>query len=301
MKWERILLVAVTLALMLSLFPGLNLAQDSAPQSAMGTAFTYQGYLEDQDVPVTGTCQLDFTLYDGPDPGAIPLASDSHSSVQVSGGRFTEKLDFGSGAFDGDERWLEIAADCGGGLETLSPRQELTPTPYALYAATAGSDLMSAAGTATISGSTTSASVAELDRFTVSAPGPGVLTVMVMGSAFLDCDASSSDSRLCTNASIGICDTSASAAACGHIYQHYDAQDPDNSGDENKENWITLVRTVTVSSAGDRIFYLNGSSHEEGMTWRIIGYVWVLWTPASLSLSVASSSQEAEAWDNVER
>lgn len=48
------------------------------------------------------------------------------------------ELDFGSGAFDGDARWIQIEIDCGAGPVTLSPRQRLTPAPYALYAPAAG-------------------------------------------------------------------------------------------------------------------------------------------------------------------
>ena len=45
------------------------------------------------------------------------------------------QLDFGSNAFGGDARWLQIAVQCSGdtGFTTLSPRQPLTPAPYALY------------------------------------------------------------------------------------------------------------------------------------------------------------------------
>ncbi|MGD9030705.1 MAG: right-handed parallel beta-helix repeat-containing protein, partial [Anaerolineae bacterium] len=45
----------------------------------------------------------------------------------------------GGTAFTGEARWLEIALDCGDGETTLSPRQELTPSPYALHASTSDS------------------------------------------------------------------------------------------------------------------------------------------------------------------
>src|SRR5262249_11817478 len=48
--------------------------------------------------------------------------------VSVNGGLFTVQLDFGT-AFDGDERWLEITV----GATTLTPRQEITATPYAQH------------------------------------------------------------------------------------------------------------------------------------------------------------------------
>jgi hypothetical protein len=52
----------------------------------------------------------------------------------VTNGLFTVQLDFGAGAFQGDARWLQIAVKCAGDASytTLSPRQPLTPAPYAL-------------------------------------------------------------------------------------------------------------------------------------------------------------------------
>jgi hypothetical protein len=44
-------------------------------------------------------------------------------------------LDFGSGVFNGEARWLEISVQCptgSGDYTTLTPRQALTPAPYAL-------------------------------------------------------------------------------------------------------------------------------------------------------------------------
>ena len=58
----------------------------------------------------------------------------------VAAGLFTTDIDFGVDAFSGDARWLEIDARCPAGsgpYETLSPRQELTPTPNALHASKA--------------------------------------------------------------------------------------------------------------------------------------------------------------------
>jgi len=48
----------------------------------------------------------------------------------VANGLFTAPLDFGAGAFDGDARWLQIGVEG----NTLTPRQKLTATPYALFA-----------------------------------------------------------------------------------------------------------------------------------------------------------------------
>jgi hypothetical protein len=80
-----------------------------------------------------------FKLYDeagsgSPPSGGTLLGTVNKPGQVVSEGLFTVQLDFGSAAFAGDRRWLEIDVDCGGGAVTLSPRQELTAAPYALYA-----------------------------------------------------------------------------------------------------------------------------------------------------------------------
>src|SRR5690606_21858454 len=64
-------------------------------------------------------------------------ATLQRSGVEVSNGRFTTTLDFGD-LFDGRELYLEIAVRASsdaGPYTTLQPRQRLTATPYALYAA----------------------------------------------------------------------------------------------------------------------------------------------------------------------
>jgi hypothetical protein len=57
-------------------------------------------------------------------------------ALGVSNGLFTVALDFGSGIFDGNPRWLEIGVRTNAGVAfaVLSPRQPLTPAPYAIYA-----------------------------------------------------------------------------------------------------------------------------------------------------------------------
>src|SRR6185295_11333739 len=56
--------------------------------------------------------------------------------VTVTNGLFTTTLDFGSGVFDGTDRWLEIAVRTNGNptFFTLYSRQKLNPTPYAVRA-----------------------------------------------------------------------------------------------------------------------------------------------------------------------
>jgi len=105
----------------------------------VGTAFTYQGRLIDANSAADGLYDLQFKLYDGAAAGTqIGIAVDVNA-LDVIDGYFTVQLDFGSGVFDGNDRWLEIGIRAGelndpNVYTTLSPRLQMTPTPYALYA-----------------------------------------------------------------------------------------------------------------------------------------------------------------------
>ena len=106
---------------------------------AQGTAFTYQGRLNDGANPANGRYDLKLGLFNAATNGTL-VSSDyaTNSATTVSGGLFTVTLDFGD-VFAGPSRWLEIAVrtNGGGAFSTLSPRQQLTPIPYAIRAATA--------------------------------------------------------------------------------------------------------------------------------------------------------------------
>ena len=57
-------------------------------------------------------------------------------AVPVTGGLFTvPDLDFGSAAFAGEARWLQVEVRCppDGTYTVVGDRQALTATPYALY------------------------------------------------------------------------------------------------------------------------------------------------------------------------
>ena len=104
---------------------------------SLGTAFTYPGLLKDgSGNPVTATCDFQFGLYDALNGGSAKgNTPQTVPGWPVTDGYFTVSLDFGANAFDGNARWLEISVRCpagGGSYTTLSPRQPLTPAPYAL-------------------------------------------------------------------------------------------------------------------------------------------------------------------------
>jgi hypothetical protein len=104
------------------------------------TAFTYQGQLLNGGVPVSGSYDFTFGLYPT-NAGGIPAGNLlTNSSVLVSNGLFTTVLDFGP-VLNGTPYWLEIGVQPSGGtngFDILVPRQALNSTPYAAYAASAG-------------------------------------------------------------------------------------------------------------------------------------------------------------------
>ena len=118
-------------------------AQGSTPNEVdapVGNAFTYQGQLKDAIGPVTDSCDFQLSLWDALTNGSQVGSTLTKTNIAVSEGLFTVQLDFGASVFNGNARWLEIAVRCpsgGGAYNTLSPRQPLSPAPYALYSANA--------------------------------------------------------------------------------------------------------------------------------------------------------------------
>lgn len=106
-----------------------------ARQVAMPTAMQYQGRLMAAGSPVEGTADFQFTLWNASSGGAQLGGLVTVNAATVAQGLFTTPIDFGSSAFNGDARWLEVAVRSpagSGSFSTLVPRQPLTPVPYAL-------------------------------------------------------------------------------------------------------------------------------------------------------------------------
>jgi hypothetical protein len=104
------------------------------------TGFTYQGRLADGGTPASGVYDMKFRLTDasGNPQGSPNTVTLDDPGVQVTNGVFTVQLDFGAGAFDGGARYLEIsvrahsADPASPSYTALSPRQQITSTPYAI-------------------------------------------------------------------------------------------------------------------------------------------------------------------------
>jgi hypothetical protein len=107
----------------------------------LGSAFTYQGQLQQAGSPAQGTFDLKFTLFDSLDGGTAIGGTVTTNGLAVSDGLFVVTLDFGGNAFTGEARWLEISVKTNGAVDYVSlvPRQPLSPSPYALHAQMASS------------------------------------------------------------------------------------------------------------------------------------------------------------------
>jgi hypothetical protein len=104
----------------------------------IGTALTYQGQLKHLGVPVTGPVDFEFSIWTA-ETGGSRLEVVGPRTLNLVDGLFTAQIDFGDSAFTGDARWLEVRLKSPAGTQaTLSPRQPITPAPYALKAKQAG-------------------------------------------------------------------------------------------------------------------------------------------------------------------
>jgi hypothetical protein len=121
----------------LMLAAAMVVALGSAVRAQSTTHVTYQGRLTDAGVPPSGTFSFEFRIFDAPAGGAL-LWSETLPSVTVTQGLFTvvlgQVVPLDSTIFNGSPRWLEIVVQG----TTLSPRQELSSSPGAVYATLAG-------------------------------------------------------------------------------------------------------------------------------------------------------------------
>src|ERR1700733_6510159 len=106
--------------------------------NAQGTAFTYQGRLNNNGSPASGLYDFQFSLSNAPSGGSQVGGTVTNLAVDVINGLFTTTVDFGA-VFTGNPTWLAISVRTNGvgGYAGLTPLQPITPTPYAIFANTA--------------------------------------------------------------------------------------------------------------------------------------------------------------------
>jgi hypothetical protein len=103
---------------------------------AQGTAFTYQGRLAQGGTDANGNFDFLFGLYTNVSTGNPVSSLLTNAATPVSNGVFTTTLNF-SNVFNGTAYWLQIGVRSNGTTNAfviLTPRQPITPTPYAITA-----------------------------------------------------------------------------------------------------------------------------------------------------------------------
>ncbi len=106
--------------------------------AAQGTAFAYQGQLQNNGNPASGLYDFEFSLSDASSGGNQIGGTVTNLSVGVTNGLFTTTLDFGS-VFNGNPVWLAIGV-CSNGVGSfagLTPLQPIRPVVSAIFANTA--------------------------------------------------------------------------------------------------------------------------------------------------------------------
>ena len=107
--------------------------------SAQGTAFFYQGRLNDNGSAANGAYDLRFALFDANTNGNAIGLTQTNFATAVSSGTFAVTLDFGP-VFTGTNYWLGVGVRTNAGVAStnaytiLWPRQPVLPVPYAVFA-----------------------------------------------------------------------------------------------------------------------------------------------------------------------
>lgn len=131
---------SMLLACQMAILSVLPFAAWAAPQ---GSGFTFQGQIKKTGVPVNGSCDFQFTLWDDA-LNVLPANQlgimQSVNNVAIGSGIVSVELNaagqFGSNAFNGDARWLGISLRCPtgvGAFSPLTPRTKINSSPYALH------------------------------------------------------------------------------------------------------------------------------------------------------------------------
>lgn len=104
---------------------------------SVGSRFSYQGELLSNDAPANGIYDLKMELWSTLTGGTTVAASITLEDVEVINGLFNIELDFGDAVYNGEDNYLKVQVrdgDSTGSFTSLSPRQRINATPYAVQA-----------------------------------------------------------------------------------------------------------------------------------------------------------------------
>ena len=103
--------------------------------AAQTTAFNFQGRLNDGSSPANGSYDLQFRLYDAITGGNLIGTPITKLNTILINGVFGTQFDFGTNAFNGADRFIEIRLHPAGsenGYVILGARQQIMSVPYAV-------------------------------------------------------------------------------------------------------------------------------------------------------------------------
>ena len=141
---------------------------------AQGTAFYYQGRLNDGGVAANGSFDFQFSLFDAATNGTLAGGPITNLALTVNSGLFMTNIDFGR-VFTGTNYWLAIGVRTNGSTNAftvLQPLQEVLPVPYAIDAESA-SNLSGLLPATQLSGTLPSAQLSGTYSGPVSFSNPG--------------------------------------------------------------------------------------------------------------------------------
>ncbi len=239
---------------------------------AQTTVFTYQGRLSEGTTPPSGTYEMEFKLFDAPtggtqqpqpNPVTISLTAANNSAVTVTNGVFSVQLDFGAGAFPGAARYLEISVrhNSSEAFTVLSPRQQITSTPYAIKSLNA--ETASTATTATSFSGSLTGDVTGTQSATVVGSVGGASAASVASAA------SAADAATSSNSAGTIVKRDASGNfSAGTITATLDG----NAASATTANTATTASGVSAS-AGDSVVAAINAGSSSVTTARVAGDV----------------------------
>ncbi len=176
-----VVLIITVLCVVLASTAAAQSDKPNAPDVAVGTTFKYQGQIKRNTTLFTGTCDMQFKLWDAAAGGTQQGTMLSTNAVPVNNGVFAVELNFGN-QFKGEARWVETAAKCADDTAyTILGREPLNPTPYAIGLMPGAQMLGSIPGTAGVLRVTNNSAGAALLGLANSSTGT---TYGVLGNAF---------------------------------------------------------------------------------------------------------------------
>ena len=131
MRNKRVIAVMAVVVLAVALLGNGVIASSTADSDdpPVANKINYQGQLTDNaGNPLNGTYDMDFQLWDAPTGGSQVGYTMTTNNVTVANGLFSVELLVNTSHFNGQGLWLQVIVEG----ETLSPRQEILPVPYAL-------------------------------------------------------------------------------------------------------------------------------------------------------------------------